>query len=107
MLHLPQQACSKGGAAFKHTPRPTQLKAAKSIYANALAHTGILTYANTLAQTNSLKGFPIRWAHNTFLHAKSLALRFSLLDFPLFIFAEIHFFSSIISPHLGCCRKGV
>jgi hypothetical protein len=55
MLHLPQQACFKGGAAFKHTPRPTQLKTAKSIYANALAHTGTLTYANALAQTDSFK----------------------------------------------------
>ena len=84
MIHLPQQDCSKGGAAFKHTPRPTKLKAAKSIYANALAHTGTLTYANALAQTDSLTGFPIRWAHDTFLHAKSLALGFSLLNFPFF-----------------------
>jgi hypothetical protein len=84
MLHLPQRACSKGGAAFKQTPRPTQHKADKSIYTNAPAHTGTLTYANALAQTDSLKGFLIRWAHDTFLHAKSLALRFSLLDFPFF-----------------------
>jgi hypothetical protein len=49
MLHLFQQACPKGGAAFKHTPRPTQLKAAKLICANALAHTGTLTYADALA----------------------------------------------------------
>jgi hypothetical protein len=89
MLHLPQQVCSKGGAAFKHMPRPTQLKATKSIYANALAHTGTLTYANALAQTDSLKGFPIRWAHDTFLHAKSLALRFSLLDFSRFLFTSL------------------
>ncbi len=82
MLHLPQQACSKGGAALKHTPRPTQLKAAKSIYANALAHTGTLTYANALAQTNSLKKFPIRWVHNTFLHANHWPLGFPSWIFP-------------------------
>jgi hypothetical protein len=38
---------------------PAQLKAAKSIYANALAHTGTLSYANALAKTDSLRGCQI------------------------------------------------
>jgi hypothetical protein len=101
MLHLPQQACSKGRAAFNHTPRPNQLKAAKSIYANPLAHTGTLTYANALAQTDSLKGFPIRWVHNTFLHTKSLTLGFSRLDFPFFFLPaqRCHHKRQLSGPH--------
>jgi hypothetical protein len=58
MLHLLQQACYMGGAAFKHTPRPIQLKVAKSINVKALVHTGTLTYANKL-QNQFLQGFPI------------------------------------------------
>jgi hypothetical protein len=98
MLHLPQQACSKGGADFKHSPRLTQLKTPKSIYANALAHTDSLTYANVLVKTGSLRGVPLEGTQYL-PHARLLALGFSLLNFPL-LFLNI-------SQHLGCCCKGV
>jgi hypothetical protein len=66
-LHLPQQACSKGGAAF-----PRQLTGPHN-YPHLRQNSG----SNQFPQ-----GFPFGGAHTTFLHAKSLALGFFLMDFP-------------------------
>ncbi len=84
----------------KHAPRVVQPS-----YANTLAHTGTLTYANALAQTDSLRGCPL-FGHTT---PSSMPDHWPS-GFPLWISpfkcAEISFFS-VISQHFGCCCNGV
>ena len=71
-VHLPQQACSKGGAAFPH-----QLTSPHE-YPHLCQNSG----SNRFPQ-----GFPFGGAHNAFLHAKPLAHGFpSPGGFPFLFF---------------------
>ncbi len=71
-VHLPQQACSKGGAAFPHQ------RTGPHKYPHLCQKSGINQFP---------QGFPFGVAHNTFLHAKPLAHGFpSPGGFPFFIF---------------------
>jgi hypothetical protein len=70
-VHLPQQACSKGGAAFPHQ------------------RTGPHKYSHLRQDSGSNQfpqGFPFGGAHNTFLHAKPLAHGFPSPGGFLFLF---------------------
>jgi len=91
-VHLPQQACSKGGAAF-----PRQL-------------TGPHEYPHLRQNSGSNRfpqGFPFGGAHNAFLHAKPLAHGFpSPGGFPFLFFTFPNFSAEHYFPHLAMLPQG-
>ena len=91
-VHLPQQACSKGGAAF-----PRQLTSPHE-YPHLCQNSG----SNRFPQ-----GFPFGGAHNAFLHAKPLAHGFpSPGGFPFLFFTFPNFSAEHYFPHLAMLPQG-
>ena len=91
-VHLPQQACSKGGAAFPH-----QLTSPHE-YPHLCQNSG----SNRFPQ-----GFPFGGAHNAFLHAKPLAHGCpSPGGFPFLFFTFPNFSAEHYFPHLAMLPQG-